>query len=117
MTTYLQAFKDSQEWQIVGNRSDAYTGSHQADVMLKYSRRPALRFSLTLQRKATFYAFLLLVPSMCLGALTVMVYAIPPDRPDRTGLGKVTFRTTNWLPYHLQSADKTKFCSTQCGQP
>lgn len=87
LTTYLSSFKESQEWHIAANTTEALEGSRHVGVMLKYSRRPALRFSLTLERRASFSALLLLVPAMCLGVLTLLVYSIPPDRPDRTGLG------------------------------
>ena len=87
LATYLSSFKESQEWTIIDNMTELINQSKDLGIMLKYSRRPALRFSLFLSRRASFSAFLLLVPAMCLGTLTLLVYCIPPDRADRNGLG------------------------------
>ena len=46
-----------------------------------------LRFSLTLRRRAGFRAYLLTVPCVVLGAMSILVFALPAERPDRHSLG------------------------------
>ena len=46
-----------------------------------------LSFTLKLQRKVTFSSYMLTLPCIFLASLTLVVFWLPPDRPDRTGLG------------------------------
>ncbi len=50
-----------------------------------------LSFTLELQRKVTFSSYILTLPCIFLAALTLVVFWLPPDRPDRTGLGNLLF--------------------------
>ena len=47
-----------------------------------------LSFELNLQRKIVFSSYILTLPCIFLAFLTLVVFWLPPERPDRTGLGK-----------------------------
>ena len=55
--------------------------------MLKFSRRPALLFKLDLQRRAGYKGYLLMLPCVFLSSMTLVVFWMPPERPDRNTLG------------------------------
>ena len=77
------------EWEIVGNDSERIRWpKEQYNEMLMFSKRVTLRFSLTLKRRAGFQAYLLTLPCVVLGSLSVLVFSLPPERPDRHALGE-----------------------------
>ena len=47
-----------------------------------------LTFGLSLARKRVFLTYILTLPCVFLACLTLVVFLLPPERPDRTGLGK-----------------------------
>ena len=47
-----------------------------------------LSFELHMQRKMVFSSYILTLPCVFLACLTLVVFCLPPERPDRTGLGK-----------------------------
>ena len=48
-----------------------------------------LSFELILQRKMVFSSYILTMPCVFLASLTLIVFCLPPERPDRTGLGRL----------------------------
>ena len=48
----------------------------------------ALYFRLHLRRRMVFSAYILTLPCVFLSTLTLVVFWLPPDRPDRTALGE-----------------------------
>ena len=58
-----------------------------------FSKRVTIRFSLTLKRRAGFQAYLLTLPCVVLGALSILVFCLPPERPDRHALGEYIERS------------------------
>ena len=52
-----------------------------------------LTFSLQMKRKLVFSTFILTLPCIFLAFMTLVVFWLPPERPDRTGLGKCCYRT------------------------
>ena len=48
---------------------------------------PDLTFYLTIRRRPAFYIYVLILPSVLLSVLTLVLFWIPPQRPDRTALG------------------------------
>ena len=44
----------------------------------------------TLCRNSGFYAKFMLIPTILLSVNVLLIFWIPPSRPDRTGLGKIT---------------------------
>ena len=46
-----------------------------------------LTFSLQMKRKLVFSTFILTLPCIFMAVMTLVVFWLPPERPDRTGLG------------------------------
>ena len=46
------------------------------------------RFTLTLQRRKGYLAHLLMLPCVFLVCMNLIVFCLPPERPDRHTLGK-----------------------------
>lgn len=93
METYLESFKESQEWEVMHNSTARFVNSRDVGVLLKFSRRVALRFTLKMRRRISYTARLLMLPCVFLGCMCLVVFCLPPDRPDRHTLG------TNYLLY------------------
>ncbi len=66
-----------------------------------FSHRRTLRFSLTLKRRAGFQAYLLTLPCVVLGGLSVLVFSLPPERPDRHALGEYSCFPTDEYAYRI----------------
>lgn len=47
-----------------------------------------LTFTLNLKRKIVFSSFILTLPCIFLACMTLVVFWLPPERPDRTSLGR-----------------------------
>ena len=88
LETYLASFQKSQEWEIVENVTERFEKSRDVGVLLKFSRRVALRFTITAQRRLGYTCHLLMLPCVFLGCMTLVVFCLPPERPDRHTLGK-----------------------------
>ena len=54
----------------------------------EYPNYAVLTFELVFSRKVVFTTYILTLPCMFLAFLTLVVFWLPPDRPDRTALGK-----------------------------
>ena len=101
LETYLGSFKESQEWAIAMNTTQRFEKSRDVGVLLKFSRRTALRFSLTLSRRLGYTCHLLMMPCIFLVSMTLVVFCLPPERPDRHSLGE-WFNNTNII-FHFFS--------------
>lgn len=89
LSTSLQNFRESMAWTIIGNTSEKIDRPSEHGVVLVYSNRPTLKFTLSARRRPNFKGYLILVPCLVLPLLTMTVFTIPPDRPDRLSLGKL----------------------------
>ncbi len=47
-----------------------------------------LTFEIELKRKLAFSSYMLTMPPVFLACITLVVFWLPPERPDRTALGK-----------------------------
>ena len=90
LDTYLTGLKRSQEWDIIENKTTQVNSSRDLGVVLKFSTRISLKFSLKMQRRLGYVGYMLMLPCVILGGLSMIVFTIPPDRPDRHGLGEYT---------------------------
>ena len=88
LETYLASFEKSQEWEITKNATERFESSRDAGMMLKFSRRVALRFTLGVRRRLGYTGHLLMLPCVLLGCMSLVVFCLPPERPDRHTLGK-----------------------------
>ena len=76
-------FQDSCEWDII-------------DIVAERKLLPpgdpkpiaVMSFTLLLRRKRVFSSYILTLPCIILAVLTLVVFWLPADRPDRTSLGK-----------------------------
>jgi len=87
LDTYLSDFKKADEWEVVKNESIRCNSPREHGEMLMFSSRATLRYSLTLRRRTGFTAYLLIVPCIVLGAMSILVFVLPPERPDRHAIG------------------------------
>ncbi len=80
----LDDYVPNSEWRIIDNAA--------IKNVVKYPccEHPYadLTFNLTLERKVTFHLRLILIPTVLLSGMSVAIFWIPPNRPDRTGLGR-----------------------------
>ena len=101
MGTYLASFEKSQEWEILENSTERYERSKDVGVLLKFSEKVALKFTLEVKRRPGYTTHLLMLPCVFLGSMTVIVFCLPPERPDRHTLGKYTRETIAESPSHM----------------
>ncbi len=86
LSTFQSDYKDSCEWEIV---------KHSAERELLPENDPnpivVLSIELHLKRKLTFSTYILTLPCVFLALLTLVVFWLPPNGPDRTGLAMSLF--------------------------
>ena len=86
LSTFKQEYRDGCGWEI-----ENVTASR--ETMPNEHAQPhfvVLTFNLNLRRKMVFSTYILTLPCVFLACLTLVVFWLPPDRPDRTALGKWT---------------------------
>ena len=76
---------ESSEWMILSTRAQHNIRFYPCCQNEPY---PDLTFYLTIKRRTAFYIYVLILPSVLLSCLTLVLFWIPPQRPDRTSLGK-----------------------------
>lgn len=76
--TLLYLFQESSEWDIIKTEA----------IRLDPDGIAVLSFELHMQRKMVFSSYILTLPCVFLACLTLVVFCLPPERPDRTGLGE-----------------------------
>ena len=89
-------FQDSCEWDII-------------DIVAERKLLPpgdpkpiaVMSFTLLLRRKRVFSSYILTLPCIILAVLTLVVFWLPADRPDRTSLGKSVQLWTLYFSYYL----------------
>ncbi len=85
LSTFQSDHRESCGWQVV----NVSAGRR---IMPSVNDTPnfvVLTFDLNLQRKLVFSSYILTLPCVFLACLTLVVFWLPPDRPDRTALGKL----------------------------
>jgi nicotinic acetylcholine receptor len=72
------------EWEITGNSATRN--------VVKYSccaeEYADLTFTIRMKRNSGFYLRVLLLPTLLLSVMVLIMFWIPPQRPDRTSLGE-----------------------------
>ncbi len=76
---------ESSEWMILSTRAQHNIRYYPCCADEPY---PDLTFYLTIKRRTAFYIYVLILPSVLLSCLTLVLFWIPPQRPDRTSLGE-----------------------------
>ena len=77
-------FEETANWDVLGTEMEKrYTPDKASNP--NYA---LVVFKLQLKRKVVFSTYILTLPCVCLAVLTLAVFWLPPDRPDRTTLGR-----------------------------
>ncbi|ELT91195.1 hypothetical protein CAPTEDRAFT_207723 [Capitella teleta] len=84
VTTFRSDFYESSEWEIIHHHSKRIYGNDPTDYTV-------LSFELHVRRKVVFSSYILTLPCVFLASLTLVVFCLPPERPDRTGLSMSLF--------------------------
>ena len=87
LSTYLPSLKARAEWEITVNQSERIEIPREEGMVLMYSKRSSLKFTLTLKRRQGFFAYLLMIPCVFVSFLATVIFCLPPERPDRNTLG------------------------------
>ncbi len=87
LDTYLSGFKRADEWEIIRNYSKRVPKPIEEGEKLMFSKKVTLRFTLMMRRRVGFYAYLLSIPCVVLGCMSILVFVLPPERPDRHAIG------------------------------
>ena len=81
----LNEFIQSSEWDIV---STSAKRSNRVYPCCGAEPYVDITYRITIKRRTAFYVYVLVLPSVLLSFLTLVLFWIPPQRPDRTSLGK-----------------------------
>ena len=84
LSTFQSDYLDSSDWKMEA------TTAHK-DIMPSVNDTPnfgVLKIQLNMKRKLVFSSYILTLPCVFLACLTLVVFWLPPDRPDRTALGR-----------------------------
>ena len=76
----LSGYSEASEWFIESMTMEA--------INKKESGSSLLNFTVVLKRKTVFFTFILILPCVFLTMLTLVVFWLPPERPDKTTLGQ-----------------------------
>lgn len=99
---------DSSEWTIVRTAAEHNVRLYPCCEDEPY---PDITFYLTIKRRTAFYIYVLILPSVLLSFLTLVLFWIPPQRPDRTSLGQYGLQQNYSIkdcvnislsPFHMQ---------------
>ena len=80
LSTFNSDYKDSCAWDIINSTSSRNVDHDSMNVILA--------FTLQMRRKMVFSSYILTLPCVFLAFLTLVVFWLPADRPDRTSLGR-----------------------------
>ena len=83
LETFQSDYKDTCAWEIRNVTAERALLPENDTVQFA-----VLQFSLKFRRKRVFSSYILTLPCVFLAALTLMVFWLPADRPDRIGLCK-----------------------------
>lgn len=84
LSTFQSDFKDGSGWDIYKVHAERKVKG-EGEKVPKFT---IVTFELYMRRKMVFSSYILTLPCVFLACLTLVVFWLPPDRPDRTSLGK-----------------------------
>ncbi len=83
LSTFQSDYLESSDWEINSTVAEKKVLPHENDT----NSYAVLTFQLSMSRKLVFASYILTLPCVFLACLTLVVFWLPPDRPDRTALG------------------------------
>ncbi|CAD5113925.1 DgyrCDS3084 [Dimorphilus gyrociliatus] len=86
LSTFQSDFKDGSGWDIYKVHAERQVKGK--DNVPKFT---IVTFELYMRRKMVFSSYILTLPCVFLACLTLVVFWLPPDRPDRTSLAMSIF--------------------------
>ena len=87
LSTFQSDYLDSSDWNILNTTAERkIMPADSNDTATTYS---VLTFEINMKRKLVFSSYILTLPCVFLACLTLVVFWLPPDRPDRTALGRL----------------------------
>lgn len=84
LSTFHSDFKDVSQWAIERTIAERQVLPDDDNNGPHFS---VLTYTLELKRNLVFASYILTLPCVFLACLTLVVFWLPPDRPDRTALG------------------------------
>ena len=101
-------FEETANWDVLGTEMEKrYTPDKASNP--NYA---LVVFKLQLKRKVVFSTYILTLPCVCLAVLTLAVFWLPPDRPDRTTLGRCASRVFTVLSTDRSQARMYMYSNT-----
>ncbi len=85
LSTFHADFRDTSQWAITNTVAGQEVLPTGEDGGPYYS---VIIVKMALKRNLVFASYILTLPCVFLACLTLVVFWLPPDRPDRTALGK-----------------------------
>ncbi|ELU13619.1 hypothetical protein CAPTEDRAFT_204062 [Capitella teleta] len=110
----MTEFTPNTEWEVIGNLATKRTTKYKCCENLYDD----LNYELVLRRKPAFLARFMILPAILLSFMVLVIFWIPPQRPDRTGLAMSLF--TSFMVLLLLLVDytpptsKSKLASFYC---
>ena len=83
LSTFQSDYLESSDWHIEDTKAEKKILPSANDT----PNYGVLTFQLHMKRKLVFSSYILTLPCVFLACLTLVVFWLPPDRPDRTALG------------------------------
>lgn len=80
----LIGYVPNSEWEITGNSATRNVVKYPCCA----EEYEDLTFTIRMKRNSGFYLRVLLLPTLLLSVMVLIMFWIPPQRPDRTSLGK-----------------------------
>ena len=102
----MEGYVAHSEWEILDHHGERNVLAYACCDSNNYTD---LTFSVTLKRRVTFHMRLILIPTVLLSAMSLAIFWIPANRPDRTSLGKVPKVLRHDVP-----PDKTRTICQYC---
>ncbi len=93
LSTFHSDFKDVSQWAIERTVAERQVLPESEELGPQYA---VLTYTLELKRNMVFASYILTLPCVFLACLTLVVFWLPPDRPDRTSLGEQPHQTLSY---------------------
>ncbi len=80
----MDSYMENTEWEIINNTANRNIQKYECCP----NKFVDITYTLILKRRITFHLRLILIPTAILSSLTLVIFWIPPNRPDRSVMGE-----------------------------